>query len=261
MTSSEIWGDEIARDYDADSADMFADSVLGPTVDFLAALARRPSGGPDPQPGWALEFAIGTGRVALPLLARGTPVAGIELSEAMLRQLRGKADEAELPVRHGSMAETEVDLGLPGARPGEFSLVYLVFNTIMNLLTQDEQVECFRNAAHHLRPGGHFVIECMVPDLRRLQPGQTAVPFEVTDQHLGFDTYDLATQLATSHHFRPLPDGHYRRLAGSFRYVWPAELDLMARLAGLDRVERVADWVRTPFTGESRSHISVWRRS
>jgi SAM-dependent methyltransferase len=223
---------------------MFAPDVLDPTVDFLAGLAG--SGG-------ALEFAIGTGRVGVPLLARGVPVTGIELSEPMVAQLRQKVDETLLPVAIGDMATTRVQ--------GEFDLVYLVFNSISNLRTQAEQVECFRNAARHLRPGGRFVIELWVPAIRRMPPGQTAVPMRLGDDgQLTFDTYDLATQACMSHHYSVEADGSTRYGAGSFRYIWPAECDLMAQLAGMDFEARYADWHRAPFTSESESHVSVWRK-
>ena len=145
--------------------------------------------------------------------------------------------------------------------PGEFALVYLVYNTIGNLLTQDEQVECFRNAAHHLSPGGRFVIELGVPPLRYLPPGQSAVPFDVSERHVGFDTVDLVEQQLVSHHFtKDGDDGRYRRGSTRQRYVWPAELDLMARLAGLDLERRVEDWDGSPFGQDSPKHVSVWRK-
>ncbi|GHA99154.1 methyltransferase [Streptomyces thermoviolaceus subsp. thermoviolaceus] len=244
MTSSELWSREAAERYDAEETGMFSAAVVGPTVDFLAGLAGD---------GPALEFAIGTGRVAVPLRRRGVPVTGIELSEHMAAVLRRKVDEETLPVVIGDMATTVV--------PGAFTLVYLVYNTISNLLTQDEQVECFRNAARHLLPGGRFVVELGVPPLRFLPPGQTAVPFDVSERHLGFDTIDPVAQLLVSHHFtRDGDDDHYRREASRHRYAWPAELDLMARLAGLELERRVADWDGTPFTQESEKHISVWRK-
>lgn len=244
MTSSDLWNEETAERYDADCASEFAPEVLDPAVDFLADLAGD---------GPALELAIGTGRVGIPLAARGIPVTGIELSEPMVAQLRRKVGEVELPVVVGDMATATV--------PGEFSLVYLVFNTIGNLRTQDEQVECFGNAARHLRAGGHFVIEVGVPSLRRLPPGQVAVPFDIGEGHLGFDTYDLVTQQATSHHYYSTADGAARYGAHHFRYVWPAECDLMARLAGLELENRFADWDCSPFTADSESHVSVWRKS
>ena len=243
MTSSDLWDEETAESYDASSAAMFAPEVLGPTVDLLADLA---DGGP------ALELAVGTGRVAVPLLERGVPVTGIELSEPMVAQLRRKVTEDRLPVAVGDMATTEV--------PGEFALVYLVFNTLGNLRTQDEQVQCFGNAARHLRSGGRFVVEILVPPLRRLPPGQLAVPFDVGDGHIGFDTFDVVTQQATSHHYWPTGDGTAGYGRHNFRYVWPSECDLMARLAGLELESRFADWHRSPFTAESTSHVSVWRK-
>ena len=222
---------------------MFAPAVLDPTVDFLADLAGA-------GPPWSSPSAR-AGSVC-PLAARGVPVTGIELSAPMVAELRRKADEATLPVTIGDMATTTV--------PGEFSLVYLVFNTIGNLRTQREQVECFRNAARHLRRGGRFVIELGVPQLRRFPPGQAGVPFDVSTHHVGFDTYDLTTQQGTSHHYTTDADGSIRYGASNFRYIWPAECDLMAQLAGLQLEERVAGWDRSPFTAESESHVSVWRK-
>ncbi|MFC4055528.1 class I SAM-dependent DNA methyltransferase [Actinomadura syzygii] len=223
---------------------MSSAAVLEPTLSFLAELAGD---------GRALEFAIGTGRVGVPLRERGVPVAGIELSEHMAAVLRKKVDEETLPVAIGDMATTVV--------PGEFALVYLVYNTISNLLTQDEQVECFRNAARHLSPGGRFVIELGVPPLRFLPRGQEAVPFDVSDQHVGLDTFDLVEQILVSHHFiRDGEDGRYRRDNSRHRYAWPAELDLMARIAGLELERRVAGWDGAPFTADSTKHISVWRK-
>jgi SAM-dependent methyltransferase len=241
MSSSEVWDEDIATRYDASSAEMFEPEVIEPTIDFLTDLAGQ---------GTALEFAIGTGRVAIPLATRGVAVTGIELSEPMVAQLRQK--DAELPVVIGDMATTRVD--------GEFDLVYLVFNTISNLRTQTEQVECFRNAARHLKPGGRFVIELWVPAIRRMPPGQTAVPMRLGDGHLTFDTYDLATQACASHHYFTEPDGTTRYVAGNFRYIWPAECDLMAQLAGLEFEARYADWHRALFTADSESHVSVWRK-
>jgi SAM-dependent methyltransferase len=243
MASSDLWDEDTARRYDAESADMFAPDVLTPCVDFLARLAGgRP----------ALELGVGTGRVAVPLRERGVPVSGIELSAPMVAQLRTKVDERELPVVVGSMASTTV--------PGEFGLVYLVFNTLGNLRTQDEQVACFRNAAEHLGPGGRFVVELGVPPLRRLPPGQTAVPFDVAEEHLGFDTFDPVTQAAVSHHYTRQPDGRFRYDVHHFRYVWPAECDLMAKLAGLELEARHAGWDRSRSTAESTAHVSVWRK-
>lgn len=243
MTSSDLWDEYTAEHYDASAADMFAPEVLGPAVEFLARLAGD---------GPALEFAVGTGRVAIPLAAAGVPVTGIELSQPMADQLRRKVPASELPVVVGDMATTTV--------AGRFSLVYVVWNSLGNLRSQQEQVQCFRNAAAHLLPGGRFVVELWVPGIRRLPPGQTAVPFSVTDRHVGFDTFDLATQRGISHHYRRLADGTFRYSRGNFRYVWPAECDLMAQLAGLTLERRMADWTGTPFTGDSEGHVSVWRK-
>ncbi len=210
MTSSDVWGEDTARQYDDDAADKFAPEVLGPTVDFLARLAGS---------GRALELAIGTGRVGISLAERGTPVTGVE-----------------------------------------FSLVYLVWNSISNLRTQQEQVECFRNAARHLVPGGRFVIELWVPALRRLPPNQLAVPMSVDEGRLVLDTYDIVTQEVTSHHVWREGEGAARYESGNFRYIWPAECDLMAELAGMTLEQRLADWDGSPFTSESESHVSVWRK-
>jgi SAM-dependent methyltransferase len=239
---SDVWNEQVAQDYDASSAHMYAPEVLGPTVDFLAQRAGR---------GPALEFAIGTGRVALALSARGVRVAGIELSGPMVTELRRKPGGGDLSVSIGDMTSTTA--------PGEFSLVYLVFNAITCLLTQDQQVECFRNAAKHLQPGGRFVIEVFVPDLQRLPPGETARPFHVGEHHLGFDTFDLVNQRLVSHHYS-IEDGAARTFQSPHRFVWPSELDLMAKLAGLDLRERWADWNETPFTADSTSHVSVWQK-
>jgi SAM-dependent methyltransferase len=243
MTSSELWDEDTAERYDETSAEMFAPEALDPAVDFLAGLAGS---------GAALEFAIGTGRVAVPLAGRGVSVTGIELSAPMVGQLRRKVDESTIPVIVGDMATTRV--------PGEFTLVYLVWNSISNLRTQAEQVDCFRNAARHLAPGGRFVIELWVPAVRRMPPGQQAVPMSLGEDHLVFDTYDLATQACTSHHYWHQADGTTRYGAGNFRYIWPAECDLMAQLAGLELEHRYADWHRAPFSSDSESHVSVWRK-
>jgi Methyltransferase domain len=232
----------VAERYDESSAEMFDPAVLGPTVDFLAELAGdRP----------ALELAIGTGRVALPLMERGVSVAGIELSAAMVEQLRQKPGADRIDVAVGDMASARVE--------GEFGLVYLVFNTIKNLLTQDEQVACFRNAATHLGPGGSFVVEVLVPILQRLPPGEVYRTFHHDEQHLGFDEYDVVTQRMYSHHYT-FDGTRFQRNSIPFRYVWPSELDLMARLAGLTLRERWGDWDRRPFTSESASHVSVWEK-
>lgn len=244
MTSSELWTRETAERYDDEEAGNSSAAALRPTLDFLAELAGD---------GRALEFAIGTGRVGVPLRERGVPVAGIELSAPMAAVLRRKVDEDALPVTVGDMATTVV--------PGEFALVYVVYNTIANLLTQDEQVDCFCNAARHLAPGGRFVVELGVPALRFLPPGQIAVPFDVSERHVGLDTMDPVAQTLVSHHFtRDGDDGRYRRERCTQRFIWPAELDLMARIAGLTLERRVADWDGTPFTQDSTKHVSVWRK-
>jgi SAM-dependent methyltransferase len=217
--------------------------VLEPTVDLLSKLA----GG-----GAALELAIGTGRVAVPLAARGIRVSGIDLSADMVAQLRAKDGADGIDVTIGDIATTRVD--------GSFRLVYLVYNTIGNLFTQDRQVACFANAAAHLEPGGCFVIELVVPDLRRLPPGEDARVFAHAPGYVGYDRYvDLVAQQAVSHHFHADGSG-VREFRTPFRYVWPSELDLMARLAGLSLRDRWAGWDRSPFTGESTSHVSVWEK-
>ncbi len=242
MTSSDLWDAETAERYDDSSAFMFAPDVLDPAVAFLAELAGD---------GPALELAIGTGRVAIPLAERGVSVTGVELSQPMVDQLHRKMPD--LPVVVGDLATSKV--------PGEFSLVYLVWNGIGNLRTQAEQVACFRNAARHLAPGGRLVIELWIPGIRRFPPGQDAVPFHIGERHVGFDTYDMATQQGTSHHYRRHPDGTITYGASNFRYIWPAECDLMAQLAGMTLERRLADWNGAPFTGDSESHVSVWRKS
>jgi SAM-dependent methyltransferase len=235
------FGEDVAARYD-DDAVMFDPAVVGPTVDFLAALAGD---------GAALELAIGTGRIALPLAQRGVPVHGIDLSEAMVARLRAKPGGGAIPVAIGDFATTRVD--------GTFALVYLVFNTIGNLTTQDAQVACFENAAAHLEPGGCFVVETGVPSLRRLPPGETFRVFDMTEEHVGVDEYDVANQGLISHHWNRV-DGVMQLHSLPFRFVWPAELDLMARIAGMRLRERWADWGREPFTSESRKHVSVWEK-
>lgn len=237
------FGERVAERYDATSAEMFASSVVEPTVEFLADLAGD---------GPALEFGIGTGRIALPLHERGVEVHGIDLSEAMVARLRAKPGGDEITVTIGDFATTRVD--------GAFTLAYLVFNTINNLTTQDEQVECFVNVARHLRPGGCFVVEVGVPSLQRLPPGETVRAFTVTPTRLGFDQYDVVTQGLVSHHYW-IEDDALRELSVPFRYVWPSELDLMARIAGMRLRARWSDWSREPFTAESRKHVSVWEKT
>jgi SAM-dependent methyltransferase len=240
MSSSDHWDAETAASYDESSAFMFEPEVLDPAVDLLAELAGE---------GAALELAIGTGRVAIPLAERGVPVSGIELSQPMADQLHRKGADVQVVI--GDMATARVE--------GEFSLVYVVWNSIGNVRTQAEQVATFRNAARHLAPGGRFVVELWVPGIRRLPPGQAAVPFHVGRRHVGFDTYDMTTQQGTSHHYRRHDDGTVTYGESNFRYIWPNECDLMAQLAGMELEHRVADWHGTPFTNDSESHVSVWR--
>jgi SAM-dependent methyltransferase len=232
----------IAQHYEVLWPHLFDPQVVEPTVSFLADLARQSR---------ALELGIGTGRLALPLSRRGVEVVGIELSEAMVERLRAQPDAADIEVRIGDFSTTTVN--------GTFGLVYLVRNTIMNLTTQDEQVECFRNVARHLEPGGFFVIEVVVPPWQRLPPGETVIPFDVSPAHVGFDEIDVATQNSWSHHHW-FVDGETTSFSVPFRYVWPSELDLMARLAGMVLHDRWSDWNREPFTSTSRSHVSVWQK-
>jgi SAM-dependent methyltransferase len=235
------FGEAVAARYDEDTA-MFDPAVVDPVVDFLAELAGH---------GAALELGIGTGRIALPLAVRGVRVYGIDLSEAMVARLRAKPGADDIDVTIGDFATTRVD--------GAFSLAYLVFNTIGNLTTQDEQVACFENAAAHLEPGGYFVIEVGVPGFRRLPPGETMRVFAAGETHWGVDEYDVESQGLTSHHFS-LVDGRFELRSVPFRYVWPAELDLMARMAGMTLRERWSGWKREPFTAESTKHVSVWEK-
>jgi SAM-dependent methyltransferase len=237
------FGERVAERYDESSSDMFDPAVVDPAVDFLADLAGD---------GAALELGIGTGRIALPLSRRGVSVQGIDLSVAMVAKLRAKPGGDAIPVAIGDFATTTVE--------GTFRVAYLVFNTINNLTTQEEQVACFQNVAAHLEPGGCFVIEVGIPQLQRLPPGETVRPFDVSPAHLGFDEYDVATQGLISHHYS-LVDEAWEAASTPFRYVWPAELDLMARLAGMRLRERWSGWKREPFTSESRKHVSVWERT
>jgi SAM-dependent methyltransferase len=236
------FGEPVAATYDNSSTDEFAPEVVEATADLLAELAGD---------GRALELGIGTGRIALPLAQRGVPVHGIDMSRAMVARLRAKPGGDAIGVTIGDFATTRVD--------ATFSLAYLVFNTIMNLTTQDAQVACFRNAAAHLEPGGCFLIEVMVPDLRRLPPGQTVVPFHVSESNWAYDIYDVATQALSSNYVK-VADGRGSFWSVPFRYVWPAELDLMARLAGLRLRDRWDGWTRQPYTSESRQHVSVWEK-
>lgn len=239
--------ESVAAGYDTpDGAN--APEVVVPMVDILEDLADS---------GPVLEFAVGTGRIAAPLAARGVAVSGIELSRAMAARIAGKPGGDKVEVTIGDMTATRV--------AGQFSLAYLVFNTISNVTTQDGQVDVFCNAAAHLRPGGLFLIEVGVPDLRRLPPGQDTVPFRVEPGRegggrLGFDQYDVATQQFTSNHVTVTADGRGRFWSIPFRYAWPAEMDLMARIAGLSLKYRWAGWDRSPFTAESTTHVSVWQK-
>jgi SAM-dependent methyltransferase len=234
--------ERVAARYDESSAAMFDPAVVEPAVDVLVELA---------QGGRALELGIGTGRIAVPLARRGVRVHGIDLSEAMVARLREKPGGGDIDVTIGDFATTTLH--------ETFSVAYLVFNTISNLTTQAAQVACFSNVAAHLVPDGCFVIEVGVPDLQRLPPGETIRAFHVSETRWGFDEYDVASQGLTSHHYE-LVDGRAQRLSVPFRYTWPAELDLMAQLAGMALRDRWSDWKRSPFTSASRSHVSVWQR-
>ena len=236
------FGEQVAATYDDSSSAMFAPALVAATVDVLAELAGR---------GRALELGIGTGRIALPLAGRGVPVHGIDLSRAMTARLHAKPGGDGIGVTIGDFATTRVD--------GRFSVAYLVYNTIMNLTTQDAQVACFRNVAAHLEPGGCFVVEVMVPELRRMPAGQTIVPFQASPTRWAFDLYDVATQTMSSNYIH-VQDGQGTYRSIPFRYVWPAELDLMAQLAGLRLRERWDGWTRRPFTHDSTQHVSIWEK-
>lgn len=233
----------VASIYDAAHAARSTPEALRPMLDVLTELSGE---------GSALEFAVGTGRVALPLAERGVAVFGMDFSEAMLSQLRAKPGSETITASLGDMRTAQLGQN--------HALVYLVFNTIMNVRTQQDQVEVFRNAARHLQPGGHFAIEVVVPEIHRLSPGETLIPFDLSDHHVGVSEYvDMVNQIVLSHHWSFLNSTSHRS-APSFRYVWPSELDLMAKLAGLEFVARWADWTRAAFTGDSRSQVSVWRK-
>lgn len=241
--SHDYFQDDVASHYDERLGDHGEAAATDCVVDFLAELAKG---------GAALELGIGTGRIALPLTARGIRVQGIDLSSAMVARLRAKPGGADIPVAIGDFATSRVD--------GKFTLAYLVFNTIQNLTTQDGQVACFANVARHLEPGGCFVIEVGVPQLQRLPPGERFQPFHVDETHLGIDEYDVASQGLVSHHFQRRPDGSFEKRSIPFRYVWPSELDLMAQIAGMQPRERWSGWLREPFTSESRNFIGVWEK-
>jgi SAM-dependent methyltransferase len=242
MHDDGYFDERVAARYDESSGEEFGEAVVEQAVDFLYELAGN---------GRALEFAIGTGRIALPLAQRGVSVHGIDMSNAMVARLRAKPGGEGIGVTIGDFATTRVD--------GSFRLAYLVYNTIMNLTTQAGQVACFRNAAAHLEPGGCFVIEVIVPDLQRLPRGETIRPFHVGQTSWGFDEYDVVTQAVTSHHY-DIVDGKVELTPMPFRYAWPAEFDLMAELAGMRLRERWGGWKREPFTAESDKHVSVWER-
>jgi hypothetical protein len=234
------FGERVAARYDQQSGGMFDPAVVGPAVELLAELAGD---------GAALEFAIGTGRIALPLAERGVPVKGIDNSEAMLARLRAKPGAERIDAQAGDMASTRVE--------GMFSLVYLVFNTIFNLVTQDGQVACFENAAAHLSSGGRFVIEARVPELQRLPPGQTVLPWRADPDGMSYYVYDTVTQRLSGQHYH-FVEGRVQPSPTEMRYAWPAELDLMARLAGLRLEHRWAGWGREPFRALSPAHVSVY---
>lgn len=233
----------VAAIYDEGHADRFENDIVTQTVDVLLELADG---------GSVVEFAVGTGRLALPLAKRGAQVHGIDFSEPMLAELRTKPGAEQISLTVGDMTSTHVC--------SDASLVYLVFNTIGNLRAQDAQVACFQNASAHLAPGGRFVIELVTPQVHTLPAGQTIRPFDVSEHHLGFDEYiDPVNQILVSHHYY-IDGGQARTLSGAFRYVWPSELDLMAQLAGMKLEHRWADWDRREFTADSGSHVSVWRK-
>lgn len=242
MHNDGYFDQEIAARYDDSAREMFSQDMVEPVVDFL--LER--SGG-----GRALEFGIGTGRIALPLARRGVEVSGVDVSRPMLDELAKKPGGDTIDVVLGDFATARA--------PGSYSIVFLVYNTIGNLTTQADQVECFRNAAAHLELGGRFVIEVGIPDLRRLPPGQENVVFRADESGWGIDEYDVANQGLISHHVE-IVDGELRQFSMPFRYVWPSELDLMAEMAGMRLVERYAGWREEPFTSESGQHISVWEK-
>jgi SAM-dependent methyltransferase len=238
----DYFDERIASTYEVKWPELFEPALVESTVNFLYDHAGT---------GRALELGIGTGRIALPLSRRGLRVHGIDLSPSMVAELRTKPGAGEIGITLGDFATTTVE--------GQFSLAFLLRNTIMNLTTQDEQVACFGNVAAHLRPGGRFVVEVMVPELQRLPPGETIHAFTVTPAHLGFEEYDVARQIAISHHYWVV-DGRLETSSAPFRYVWPSELDLMARLAGMTLLERWSGWTREPFTSDSRGHVSVWQK-
>jgi len=234
--------ERVAAKYDEDVSELFDHDVLEPVIDFLAELAGS---------GRALELGIGTGRIALPLAQRGVEVHGIDLSGSMVAKLRAKPGGDDIGVTIGDFATTKVDRS--------FALAYVVFNTIMNLTTQEAQVACFSNVAAHLEPGGCFVVEVMIPELRRLPPGETFRVFSGSERSWGIDEYDVANQGLISHHLELVGD-KVERVSMPFRYAFPAEYDLMAQLAGMTLRERWGGWKREPFTSDSDKHVSVWEK-
>lgn len=239
------FGESVAARYDASTEYHFSAEHLAKEAAFLAELARPG--------GRALEFAIGTGRIAIPLSGKGIDVAGLELSEAMVARLRAKPEGRAMQVVVGDMTQARVE-------PADFDLVYLVYNTIGNVTTQDGQVATFVNAARHLRPGGVFAIEVGTPGFPDVPRGERFTVFHHGEHHVGIDEWDALTQQFSSHHYTREDDGRYRRTSVPFRYAWPAEFDLMARIAGMELVQRYEDWDRSPFTATSDRHVSVWRR-
>uniref|UniRef100_A0AAU2A3I4 Class I SAM-dependent methyltransferase n=1 Tax=Streptomyces sp. NBC_00093 TaxID=2975649 RepID=A0AAU2A3I4_9ACTN len=239
------FGASVAAKYDDPADDMFTPATVGSTAEFLAGLAGD---------GRALELGIGTGRIAVPLARLGVEVHGIDMSRAMVARMRAKPGGDAIGVTYGDFSATRA-----GTADGEFSVAYLVYNTIMNLTSQEAQVACFRNVAAQLAPGGTFVIEVGVPKLRNLPPGQSVVPFHTSPTRWAFDVYDVATQNTSSNYVEVVDGrGSYRSIP--FRYVWPSELDLMAQLAGMRLRERWEGWAREPFTHESTKHVSVWEK-
>ena len=241
MHDDGYFDERVAAKYDDDVSELFDPEVLEPVIDFLAELAGS---------GRALELGIGTGRIALPLAQRGVEVHGIDLSESMVARLRAKPSGEDVHVTIGDFATTNVD--------GSFALAYVVFNTIMNLTTQEAQVACFRNVAAHLEPGGCFVVEVMIPELQRLPPGETFRVFSAANATRGIDEYDVANQGLISHHLELVGD-KVERVSMPFRYAFPAEYDLMAQLAGMT-LRGVGRWKREPFTSDSDKHVSVWEK-
>jgi SAM-dependent methyltransferase len=233
----------VAARYETYWPEVFEPAVIGPAVSFLAGLAGN---------GRALELAAGTGRLALPLARRGVQVHGIELSEPMAARLREQPGGDQVEVTIGDMATTTVG--------GPFRLAYLVRNTITNLTTQDEQAQCFQTVAAQLEPGGCFVVENYIPQLQRLPPGETTRVFIATPAHIGIEQYDTAAQIAVSTHYWII-DGQMETFSSPHRYLWPGELDLMAKIAGMRLRERWANWQREPFTSDSAGHISVWEKT